>query len=240
MGFNFGAGVRDVCVNFLKANPSECIVMQVQHEYNDENVPPSLSFQQTFDGYVQGFENFFYLDNHIPTLGEVRGKIVVVRRFTLDPPYDPRGLAPLPWADNATFPVNYTAAREAVSFKVQDQYHLPGSGYDPSSSIGAKWNAVSALLDQAKSDPSSTWYINEASGELDPVLNPHDIAVGTSLPAVEGMKSRLYNYLGGAPFPNRLGTLLMDFPDDTLIGKIIGLNMSAAGTSRRVVHQQAA
>jgi GH18 family chitinase len=29
MGFNFGAGVRDVCIDFLMANPSECIVMQV-------------------------------------------------------------------------------------------------------------------------------------------------------------------------------------------------------------------
>ena len=51
MGFNFGAGVRDVCIDFLMANPSECIVMQVKHEYNDDN--PTRTFQQVFDGYVK-------------------------------------------------------------------------------------------------------------------------------------------------------------------------------------------
>ena len=46
--FNFGEGVRDVCVDFLKANPSECIVMQIKHEYTDAD--NSLTFQQVFDG----------------------------------------------------------------------------------------------------------------------------------------------------------------------------------------------
>jgi hypothetical protein len=217
--------------------------MQILREYDDDN--PTLTFQQTFDRYVQGLESFFYLDDHIPTLSEVRGKIVVVRRFTLDKNSGPRGVVPLPWGDNATFPVNYQAKNnEAVSFQVQDQYHLPGNGLDPSSSIGSKWNAVSALLDQAKSDPSSTWYINEVSGELDvALLTPRNIASGTDgrpIGGFQGMNSRLYNYLAAAPFPNRLGTLLMDFPDDNLIGRIIGLNTSAAGASSRVAHQQAA
>jgi len=230
MGFNFGAGVRDVCVNFLKSSPTECIVMQILREYDDDS--PTQTFEQVFDGYVRGFESFFYLDDHIPTLGEVRGKIVVVRRFSLDQSSSPRGLAPLPWADNATFPVNYQAAnQEAVSFKVQDQYHLPGSAIDASSSIDSKWNAVSTLLDQAKSDSSGTWYINEVSGENDAgVLTPRNIATGTDgrpIGGYKGMNSRLYNYLAAAPFPNRLGALLMDFPDDTLIGKIISLNMPA-------------
>src|SRR5262249_39764989 len=124
VGFNFGEGVRDVCVDFLKANPTECIVMQVKsHEADDFD--NSLTFQQVFDGYVQGFESFFYLDDHIPTLGEVRGKIVVVRRFGLDPDSDgPRGLSPS-WPEDATSDVNYKATNgEVVRFYIQDQYNL--------------------------------------------------------------------------------------------------------------------
>ena len=55
-------------------------------------------------GVPQNISGFFYFDDRIPTLGEVRGKIVVVRRFDLDGS-DPRGLTAKPWADNATFNV---------------------------------------------------------------------------------------------------------------------------------------
>ena len=224
MGFDFGQGVRDVCVNFVRANPSECIVMQVKHESTDENVTPGRSFQQTFDGYVRGLESFFYLDDHIPTLGEVRGKIVVVRRFNLDGS-SPRGLAPLEWKDNATFPANYPAANgEAVSFEIQDQYQLNVIDGGPNLgqlNVTEKWGAIKKLLDQAKSDAGNAWYINEISGTAAPAFGPRNVA--------DFMSPPLSKYLAGAPFPNRLGTLLMDFPDDTLIGKIIGLNMPAAG-----------
>ena len=100
-GLTFDTDVRDVCITFLKANPSECIVMQVKHEGDGGH--NTRSFQATFDAYVQGFESFFYLDRRIPALGEVRGKIVVVRRFDLDSFSAPRGLEPLPWKDNTTF-----------------------------------------------------------------------------------------------------------------------------------------
>ena len=35
---------------------------------------------------------------------------------------------------------------------------------------------------------------------------------------------QLYDYLGGAPFAARPGTLMMDFPDANMIGRIISLN----------------
>jgi 1-phosphatidylinositol phosphodiesterase len=68
MGINFGAGVRDVCISFLTANPTECIIMQIKEEYTASD--NTQTFQQVFDGYVQGFESSFYLDDHIPRLPE--------------------------------------------------------------------------------------------------------------------------------------------------------------------------
>ena len=47
VGFNFGEGVRDVSVDFLKANPTECIVMQIKHE--DTDADNNLTFQQVLD-----------------------------------------------------------------------------------------------------------------------------------------------------------------------------------------------
>ena len=214
VGFNFGEGVRDVCVDFLQANPTECIVMQIKHEDEAADFDNNLTFQQVFDGYRQGFESFFYTDDHIPTLDEVRGKIVVVRRFDLDSG-DPRGLAPLPWQDDATFDAQYTATNppsETVTFHIQDQYNvatiLPGD-------INAKWSAVTALLGRANGDASDAWYINFASGSSGGAY-PNAVAAR--------INPQLYGYLGGAPFAARLGTLMLDFPDANMIGRIISLN----------------
>ena len=208
VGFNFGEGVRDVCIDFLQANPSECIVMQIKHEYTDAD--NNLTFQQVLDGYVQGFRSFFYLDDHIPTLEEVRGKIVVVRRFDLDS-NDPRGLVPLPWQDNDTSDPSYTAQNgETVTFHIQDKYSLTAS-------TDEKWPPVKGLLARATMDASDAWYINFASAEGDAAfLFPNVVAAA--------INPQLYDYLGGAPFPARPGTLMLDFPDDNMIRRIIRLN----------------
>jgi 1-phosphatidylinositol phosphodiesterase len=212
-GLMFGDGVRDVCIDFLEANPTECIVMQIKwHEDDDDN--PVGTFQQVLDGYLQGFERFFYLDNRIPTLGEVRGKIVVVRRFDLDPGSGPRGLEPIPWQDNATFDVTNP------TYHIQDQYNVPTIlGND----LTAKWNAIQALLDRAKADASDAWYINFASGSS---TGAYPYSVSTHI------NPSLYDYLGRGPFANRLGTLMQDFPDDLMIARITSLlNMPAFATS---------
>ncbi len=218
VGFNFGEGVRDKCVNFLKANPTECIVMQIKsHEAADFD--NSYTFQQVFDKYVRGYESFFYRDDHIPTLDEVRGKIVVIRRFNLDS-NDPRGLSPLTmcanntsgWCDDATFDASYTATNgETVTFHIQDQYNLDKE------SAEVKWPPVKALLDRANADASDAWYLNFASASRDISLIFPDAVAAVINP-------QLYYYLAGTPFNARLGTLMMDFPDVNMIGRIISLN----------------
>ena len=140
------------------------------------------------------------------------------------------------WKDNATFTVKYRAKKkEDVTFEIQDQYQLNVIDGGPNLgqlNVKEKWEAITKLLDQAKSDAGNAWYINEVSGTAAPAFGPRNVA--------DFMGPPLSKYLAGAPFPNRLGTLLMDFPDDTLIGKIITLNMSAARTSNQVAHQQTA
>ena len=81
--------------------------------------------------------------------------------------------------------------------------------------INAKRGAVSALLGRANADASDAWYINFASGSSSGAY-PNAVAAQVN-PSV-------YDYLGGAPFANRLGTLMLDFPADSLIRRIIALN----------------
>jgi 1-phosphatidylinositol phosphodiesterase len=113
-------------------------------------------------------------------------------------------------------------------FEVQDQYQVPTILVF---SIDPKWNAISTLLDRAKSDLSDTWYINFVSGTSSGAY-PNAVA--------DRINPRVSDYLGGASYPDRLGTLMIDFPDDNLIGKIISPNIPPAATSSRVVHHQAA
>jgi Phosphatidylinositol-specific phospholipase C, X domain len=214
LGFD---NVTSDCVNFLAANPTECIVMQIK-QGEDPDVNPTGTFQQVLDtnyvqtelivqGVLQNISGFFYFDDRIPTLGEVRGKIVVVRRFDLDGS-DPRGLTAKPWADNATFNVGV--------FAIQDQYNLAGSD---DASMQYKWNAVDYLLGSRLTDASDTWYINFLSASS---------SIGDFAPytAAAYMNPQLYDALsGGGPYPNGAGTLMMDFPDDNTIGMLISINM---------------
>ncbi len=91
-----------------------------------------------------------------------------------------------------------------------------------------KWNAITALLDQARGDASDAWYINfasVASTSIPPIENDAPIDVAGYINPL------LFGYLAGAPFANRLGTLMLDFPDNSMIERIMALNMPAAGAS---------
>lgn len=65
---------------FLSENPTEALIMLVSRG-NDEATDESLTtaLGKVFDEYP----NLFYTSSRIPTLGEVRGKIVLLRRFGL-------------------------------------------------------------------------------------------------------------------------------------------------------------
>jgi 1-phosphatidylinositol phosphodiesterase len=203
----FGGGVRDVCINFLKANPSECIVMSIKEEYNPAGT--TRTFEDTFDTYVSGLENFWYQGSStpasIPTLGEVRGKIVLLRRFPAS--RLPKGIDASSWPDNTTFEIKNMGG----TLEIQDQYNIPAI---VDGAINNKWQAIQNLLDRAKADRSDTWYLNLSSG-ASLSASPQDVA--------NQINPKLSSYLGSNIY-NKVGTVVMDFPDDNLIDRIISIN----------------
>ncbi|HYH80796.1 MAG TPA: phosphatidylinositol-specific phospholipase C domain-containing protein, partial [Longimicrobium sp.] len=85
LNLNFGQ-VRDACRAFLQAHPGETIILSLKKE---DKAPQGDNekdgtFQKRFQKYVDESASLWYLGKDIPTLGEVRGKIVLFRRFELD------------------------------------------------------------------------------------------------------------------------------------------------------------
>ena len=66
---------------FLNENPTEALIMLVSRG-NDEATDESVT--TAFAKVLDDNPKLFYTSSHVPTLGEVRGKIVLLRRFRLD------------------------------------------------------------------------------------------------------------------------------------------------------------
>ena len=65
---------------FLNENPSEALIMLVSRG-NDEATDDSVT--TAFANVMDNNSDLFYTSSHVPTLNEVRGKIVLLRRFKL-------------------------------------------------------------------------------------------------------------------------------------------------------------
>jgi hypothetical protein len=65
---------------FLNENPSEALIMLVSRG-NDEATDESVT--TAFANVMDNNSDLFYTSSHVPTLNEVRGKIVLLRRFKL-------------------------------------------------------------------------------------------------------------------------------------------------------------
>ena len=205
----FGGGVRDVCLSFLQAHPRETIIMSVKHEYDDAN--DTRSFEDTFRWYLEGNESMWYLGDTIPTLDQVRGKIVLVRRFGAN---SALGIDAASWSDNATFSINNPGA----ILRIQDEYKVPTVFQ-----ISKKWDHVKSLLDQAQEGNLEDWYLNFTSGTSAGAY-PYTVAEGS--PGIEGLNSHMYSYLDQV-ISKRIGTIIMDFPNKpitSLVEKIIASN----------------
>lgn len=205
----FAPDVRDVCLDFLAAHPSECLVMSIKEEYDPEG--NTQTFEQTFLSYLDGNRDRWHLADTVPALGDVRGKIVLFRRF--EAKTTPLGIQALPWHDDATFDIENTA-----HLRVQDQYKVPTL-----CNIADKWEHARVLFEEARLTTNDRWFVNFTSGTS---LGAYPNAIAYGSPGFEGMNDRLKGYVTRFP-EGRLGSVLMDFVEypDGLLGDLIGRNI---------------
>lgn len=70
--------VLEDCYAFLAAHPTETVIFTVKQEHGDESV---AEFQRILDRYIQEDAERWYLGNELPSLGEARGRLVLLRRY---------------------------------------------------------------------------------------------------------------------------------------------------------------
>ena len=70
--------VLEDCYAFLTAHPTETVIFAVKREHGDESV---AEFQRVLDRYVQEDVERWYLGSELPSLGEARGRLILLRRY---------------------------------------------------------------------------------------------------------------------------------------------------------------
>ncbi|OHS93102.1 1-phosphatidylinositol phosphodiesterase [Tritrichomonas foetus] len=144
---SFGSGVRDVCIKFLQDHLTEFIYMVVKEEYNSEG--NTRTFEETMQSYVN---DYFYLEEGSPILDQVRGKIVLLRRFRSS--ITPLGNE-LSFKDNCIF-----TSVTTITARIQDYYQVATLFDRPN-----KWSKVNQLLSEAKSNTDENeLFMNFGSG----------------------------------------------------------------------------
>ncbi|WP_329107806.1 phosphatidylinositol-specific phospholipase C [Streptomyces sp. NBC_01439] len=84
------------CWNFLAAHPGETVLMRVKQEYSGES---DATFRAVFDDYLdnRGWRPLFRISDTLPTLGQARGKVVLLA--------DNGGLPGLRYGDGNVFDI---------------------------------------------------------------------------------------------------------------------------------------
>jgi 1-phosphatidylinositol phosphodiesterase len=189
--------------DFFTANPGETLIMSLKEEQPESG--STNTFEQTFDSYTAQHPERWYLDATIPTLDQVRGKIVLLRRFSVTS--TPKGLdGSTGWQDNTTFTID----NGTTKLRIQDFYEF--------SDNNAKWTSIDNLLTEAKSGTLTTLYLNNTSG-----YQPLDGGV-EDIPSVSNfINPKIVTYFT-ANTSGRYGIVAMDFADVTKSSLILSTN----------------
>lgn len=108
---------------FLEHNPSETVIMSVKREGTGNATDEQLS--RIMRDHYAGDNNRWFTEPRIPTLGEARGKIVLIRRFNLEGRLHDEwggagwGIDAAAWADNTP-----NALCPSGDVCVQDSYEV--------------------------------------------------------------------------------------------------------------------
>ena len=108
----FQTDILDICIQYLRNYPSETIIFLI----NEETQPTfcTRTFEDTLLSYVDyNGRSSFYLEENLPTLDEIRGKIVIFRRF--EAKTHPLGNQ-IKWKPDSTFTSSTT-----IKARVQDE-----------------------------------------------------------------------------------------------------------------------
>jgi 1-phosphatidylinositol phosphodiesterase len=240
-----GTTVADIYACFyawLDDYPTETVLVSLQYEggtlpgASDSDKVQSMLYAILTDSAAKRY--ILQTRDELGTLGEARGKVILVRRFSLDK-LPPKAEAALPgiqlpssrWPDNArSFQLVYNT-KKGLSADIEDYYEPdvpPGS--NTSLAISIKVDAVTEHLDGAieagkwKGDELFITFASARRTESEPLVWPEAMALGNKETPEGGVNEQVVNYLGKRR-GERLGIVVLDFWDepDSLVRDILGL-----------------
>ena len=195
---------------FLNENPSEAVIIQFK---NDSGKDYEKSFDNLFNAYIKPNINKWYLKNTCPTLGEARGKIVLIRRCAMDgsnTQYNAQnsGIDFSSWVEQVEMIpdplILETCAEDGAQFIIQDRFKYKSED---------KWAAcIKPFLKGLKPFEKEyvICYFSTAGGIAGPKRN------------AQLLNNAFINY----PMQRgiNLGTIYLDFPSKKITTKIIESN----------------
>jgi 1-phosphatidylinositol phosphodiesterase len=210
LDLNFKDQVLADCYKFLEQNPGETILMSIKQE---DASGPSI-YEALKHIFVKDAGRWFLANNRVPLLDEVRGKIVLFRRFDgADVGFDNQG----GWKDNDWSNLN----SHGVNFRVQDRY----DNYHPAN-VKDKWgDCVRAMLDDAKKAENRDWFFINFTSGFGVLTPPRTIAAGDG-GLIGGTNAEVCRYMEGS-LSGRYGIIPMDYPESpnrTLISLLVSQN----------------
>ncbi|MBO6041093.1 MAG: phosphatidylinositol-specific phospholipase C domain-containing protein, partial [Oscillospiraceae bacterium] len=135
-------GVLEDCFRFLDAHPGETLIFAVKQEHGNESVS---EFETLLDAVIRKNESRWLLRDSLPTLGEARGKLVLLRRYEDEAGLGARAGLPFLWTNqsgSAEFSLHAAAEPNGdFTLWVQDRYEYGSED---------KWNAFTAGMNAAR------------------------------------------------------------------------------------------
>lgn len=204
--------VIDQCRSFLLTHPNETILMDVGHEWQDEG--STLSFHQVFLNYYNANKyldeahtrELWHLGTTIPTLGQVRGKIVLMRSFDLDPGAAAIGIDIATGGGNSAFSSKQFSTNPDQTVYVESLWTPDVDAW--TNAFDVKWDAIQKNVWRAKGDASPDHlYMTWTSATMStPIVHWH-----TPLDFAQNINWRLKTFPANS---GSMGIVIMDYPGD--------------------------
>jgi 1-phosphatidylinositol phosphodiesterase len=187
---------------FLDAHPHEALIVSVKEELDAQGA--TLTFEQLFAQYAARDPDRWYLANAIPSLGDARGKLVLLRRFDGSATLG-IAAAPAVWTDNATFDI----AGPPV-LHVEDNYIVTDDAL--------KWTAITSLFGEATSlnDPAALYLAYTSGYQM--------ISGLPNIPSVSDTINSMLDAFFATAAPARYGVVVMDFVTAARVHAVLSKN----------------
>ncbi len=191
--------VLEICYEFLNENPSETIILSLKQEAGENRE----EFIEYVEKTINKDSDMWYTENEIPTLAQVRGKIILMNRY--EKAVTQFGISTDYWVSNEAF----TVENESFTLHIQD-YYCVEDGLD------YKWSLVEDEYTQSLANADKdNLYINFTSAYIGEVPNIIEVR--------DYINPRLIDYLKNSP-DGCYGITAMDYANQEICDLLIEKN----------------